>query len=236
MKIMISAMAAACMLSGGGASAQTATAQAPAPQAPAVPPPVAEVCAKAACRTALTDVVIRVDDARFRTIPVPQSPYLLDATSLLVFPGETLAIQFAVEGDKITGAKLLERLSPTMAAPLLLEKKVVANPEDAALRKVTPGDPKAELAGFPANVLLLSFGQQNGKPDTILKMQHNMGRNLKVDAIMAVFGPEGYVQRATSTCVLMPNVAGIEHWPHPMGPIILAKARLMPDSSDMSCS
>lgn len=238
MKQTILMMGVVGALLGSPALAQTPQAPSPQPsaQAAAAAAQAAKDCANAACRKALPAVVIRIDEARFRTIPVPQSPYVLDANALLIFPGETVAIQFAVEGDKIVGAKLLERLAPALAAPLLIEQKVAANPDDAALRKIPDGLPKAQLAAFPANVMLLSYGQSSGKPDTMLYMQHNLARNVKVDAIMALFGPEGYVQRSTSTCVLMPNVLGAEHWPQPLGPMILTKPRLLPDGADMSCS
>lgn len=233
MKRLTFALGAACLLWNGGALAQTPPSQAPAAQPPAS---VLEACAKAACRKALKDVVIRIDDTKFRTIPAPLSPYLLDPTSLLLFPGETVVIQFTVEGDAITGAKLLERLSPQLPAPLMLEGKIVANPDDADLRKAPGGMPKEMMATFPANVMVLSYGQVNGKPDTMLQMTHNLSRNIKFDAIMAVFGPEGYVQRSTTSCPVRPNVLGVEHWPHPIGPMILAKARLMPDGANMSCT
>jgi hypothetical protein len=80
------------------AALATAVTAAPGPQAgPARD--IAEVCAATTCRAGGFDAVVGVDAERFTTVPVSHSPFIVDGGTLLIFPGETVAVTFSIDGD-----------------------------------------------------------------------------------------------------------------------------------------
>jgi hypothetical protein len=90
----------------------------PAPDATAQPTAnnLDTLCAQIACRKGGYDAVVRVDSERYTTVPVSRSPYVVDDNSILIFPGETIAIQFTIENDQLTHPKMVERFAPKLPA------------------------------------------------------------------------------------------------------------------------
>ncbi|MBW8881539.1 MAG: hypothetical protein JF615_08990 [Asticcacaulis sp.] len=195
-------------------------------------------CAATACRQGGYSVAIRVDDKHYTTIPVTRSPYVLDDGTLLIFPGETLAFQVTLDGDKVTNVAFYKAFAPSFPASIAKDDGLSDNAGDAALPSLTGKDTKEKMAGLPANIVLLSYGQSDDIPGMLLVMEHNLPGTLKVDAVMAavVSGKTSYDVQPTSTCPIMEHIAGFEMWPNPIGPMMIKNLRLLPAGAEMTCT
>jgi hypothetical protein len=183
-------------------------------------------CATQACRKGGFSVALRVDDKTFTTIPVSHSPYVMPSGAILIFPGETIAVQFTLNGDKLTAPKFLKAYAPRLPAQVSKNGKL-SDPDTAGLSKDDAG-------ALPPNTVLLSYGQFKGQPGMVLEFEHNMPRNVKVDAIMAAIKTGGYDQKPASTCPVKPKLIGFETWQQPLGPMLLGNARFVADA-DGAC-
>jgi len=210
------------------------------PAAAADVPDIDAICAKTACRTGGYFAVVSVDAAHFIGVNVSRSPYLLEDGAILLFPGETLAVTFAVDGDTLGKPISAVRYAPHL--PLLIARtqgdKPAANPDDATLPVVLGKMPADEVASLPPNTLLISYGQfkPEGPAGMVLTLEHNLPHTLKLDAVITEISTAGYKQHASSTCPVLPKIWDNESWPYPLGPIILAKVRFQPDSGDIVCN
>ncbi len=106
-------------------------------------------CAVLACRPGGYETVIRLDAEHYTNIPVSLSPYVTEDGSILILPGETIAIQFAIDGDKIGPAKFLQAFAPEFPAQMQGEDKVIDNPADASLPKIPESLPPNTSSGEP---------------------------------------------------------------------------------------
>ncbi len=217
--------------------------QAPAPPKTPDQPPnavdVDKVCAERACRVGGYEAVLGTDKDHYTTIPVTRSPYLPDDSSVLIFPGETIAVQFAVDGDKLGSPVSVKRYAPHFPAFISRSGGVPeVNSEDATFPQVKADLPTIEVAALPPNTLLLSYGQFKPKGETgmVLTLEHNLPHTVKLDVIIAEITPGAYKQHYTSSCPIMPKVWGNENWPNALGPIVLTKFRFLPDGgTTVSC-
>ncbi len=191
-------------------------------------PDLDTVCAQSGCRDGGFDIAIAVDSSRYTTIPVTRSPYVPDATSVLIFPGETIAVQFTPEGDKLTNPKFIGRYAPAMAAAVASGGEVSANPADAKWPKLKGELAREQMADLPPNTLVISYGQLDPRSGgMMLKTEHNFARPLKFTAVLAVIGQGKYVQHATSTCAVLPGMFGMESWADLLGPLVLTDFRFL---------
>jgi hypothetical protein len=203
-------------------------------------PDLDAVCAKTACRAGGYFALVSVDASHFVGVQVGRSPYLLENGSLLVFPGETLAVTFALDGDTLKPTAV-KRYAPHLPLPIARAEndKPQSNPDDDALPTVSGKLPADEVANLPPNTLLVSYGQYKpqGESSMILTLDHNLSHTLKFDTIIAEMpsGGSGYSQHYTSTCPVQAKVWDNESWPIPLGPIILTRFRLQPDSPTIVC-
>jgi hypothetical protein len=212
-------------------------------------PSIDEVCAKTACRKGGFEVAVRVDAQHFSTVPVTRSPYVLDDGGILIFPGETLMFQLAVDGEKLGRPTFVKALAPEIPAKIATDEKVVVNPDDASLSPLPQKSGDTDYAALPPDTIVISYGdmsdfyEKGDKPDKmatepgkILIVSSNLSRPFKYDATMFVIkiGKGGYAQSHTSTCTVMPHAGGSEMWPDPMGPMILENFRFVSDS-DKTC-
>lgn len=201
-------------------------------------PDAEKVCAERTCRAGGYDAVIGVDADHYTQIPVTHSPYILDDGSVLVFPGETVAVQFSVDGDKLGPPISARRYAAHL--PVLIERSggaPMTNPEDATLPIVNAKLPADEVANLLPNTLLVSYGQSKEKGATGMRLivEHNLPQTIKLDAIVAEISSGSYHQHYTSTCPIMPKMWGDEMWPNALGPLILRKFRFQPTSESFSC-
>lgn len=191
-------------------------------------PDLDTVCAQSGCRTGGFDIAIAVDAQRYTTIPVSRSPYVPDDKSVLIFPGETIAIQFTPDGDSLTHPKFIGRYAPEMAAQIESGDVLSANPDDAKLPKLKGEIARDQMADMPPNTLLISYGQLDPHSGgMMLKTEHNFARPLKFTAILAIIRKGTYEQRPTSTCAVLPGIFGTEMWPDLLGPLVLTDLRLI---------
>jgi len=204
------------------------------------PPDIATVCANTACRTGGYDAVVGVDAEHYTTIPVTHSPYLLDDGSVLIFPGETIAVQFAVDGDKIGKPLSAKRYAPHLPLQVVISGGApTSNPENDGLPIVTAKMPADEVALLGPNTLLLSYGQlkERGSTGMALIIEHNLAHTMKLDAIVAELAVGKYKQHYTSTCPIMPKMWGYESWPNALGPLVLGNFRFLPDGgTSLTCN
>jgi hypothetical protein len=196
-------------------------------------PDIAKVCAAQSCRDGGYEAVVAVDAEHYTTIPVSHSPYVLEDGSLLVFPGETLAVQFARDGDNLGAIVSVRRMAPRYPAQIANPGASPAvNPADAALPALPGGLPAEETAALPPDTLLVSYGQMDpkGLAGMQLQLEHNFTRALKLTAILNQVRPGTYNTHATSTCTVMPRMFDQESWPDVLGPIILGRFRFQDDT------
>ncbi|ESQ80419.1 hypothetical protein [Asticcacaulis sp. YBE204] len=193
---------------------------------------IEKLCATTTCRTGGIDIVLRVDEQSFTVIPVGRSPYIMEDGAILIYPGETIAIQYTVAEGKLTAPKVQTIYAPLYPMKLTKDDKVVANGADKTLPPVIREKEKAIL---PPNTVLFSYGQVDGSRDMMLKIESGLPETLKFDLIMATVAKGGgYRFQPTSSCPVQ-KVPLYEHWPHPIGPIILKNARLLASNADMVC-
>jgi hypothetical protein len=203
-------------------------------------PDLDAICAKTACRTGGYYAIVSVDATHFVGVQVGRSPYLLENGSLLVFPGETLAVTFAVDGESLKPVSV-RRYAPHLPLPIAKAsgEKPSTNADDAALPVVSGKLPADEVAGLPPNTLLVSYGQYKpqGESGMTLTLDHNLPHTLKFDAIIAELpqGSSAYSQHYTSTCPVQAKIWGNESWLTPLGPIILTRFRFQADGPTIVC-
>ncbi|HUO93442.1 MAG TPA: hypothetical protein VMU22_10995 [Rhizomicrobium sp.] len=205
-----------------------------------VPPPdVEKVCAARACRAGGYEAVVFVDAERYTTIPVSHSPYILDDGSVLVFPGETIAVQFSPNGDTLGAPVAVKRYAPHLPALIVKEDGAQPedNPDDATLPVIKENLPADEAAKLPPNSLLISYGQLKkiGDHGMELIVEQNLPQTIKLGAVVAELAPGGYKQHYTSTCPIMPKMSGNEMWPNALGPIVLGKFHFLAAGNSFSC-
>jgi hypothetical protein len=202
------------------------------------PPNLDEVCARTACRTGGYRAVVGVDATQFREVQVNRSPYILENGAILLFPGETVAVTFAVDGDTLGRPVSATRMAPGL--PLMIadkDNKPVPNPDDAALPAVNGKLPADQVATLSPNTILISYGQLQrlGGSGMQLTSEHNLAHMVKFDAIVAEFAGDSYRQHPTSSCPVMPKIVGMENWPNPLGPIVLTRFRFVEQGNSMVC-
>jgi hypothetical protein len=202
----------------------------------AAAPDIEAVCAATACRAGGYETVLRLDDKHFTTVPVTKSPYILDDGSLLLFPGESLAIQFDIENDQPVRPRFVRRFAPKFPMQIEKDGKPVANPSDNGLPAVPMDEHKVLFDTLPPNTVVLSYGQLDGKPDMMLTIDHSLPKRFKVAAVMQVPDGKSYDSRATTSCPIQPHLTLFEHWPHRIGPMILKAPRLLSDTEDAACT
>jgi len=223
MKTLISIAAAAAMAAGGPALAQTG------------PAPADSICQTTACRPGGIDVVVRVDKDHYQTVPVKPAPYVLPEGQILIFPGETIAIQFTRAGDTLSAPVFYRRFAPQFPAQIETGGKVADDPANTGLPAITGDMSKDKMADLPPNTLLLSYGQVDGQPGMMLTIDHNFPKALKLDATMFLIGKGRYDQRPTSTCPIQAGLSSFETWPHPIGPLTLQSFRLLQPGDKITC-
>jgi hypothetical protein len=215
-------------------AAGVATADEPSPI-----PDVDKVCAQHACRAGGYEAVVFVDGEHYTTIPVTHSPYILDDGSVLVFPGETIAVQFAPSGDKLGPPISVQRYAAHLPALIVVKAdgQPDANPDDATLPSIRENAPADEVAKLPPNTLLIAYGQfkKTGDKGMALIVEHNLTQTIKLDAIVAEISPGKYKQHYTSTCPIMPKMWGNENWPNALGPLVLKNFRFQATGNVFSC-
>jgi hypothetical protein len=204
--------------------------------APPPKPGADAICAAAACRKGGFDVALRTDSTHFTPIPVTHSPYVLPDGAILIFPGETVAIQFAVEDGKVGRGTFVRAFAPRYPMQITRDGQTAANPDDAALPVLKEGGPKDELAGLPPNTVVVSYGQRSGGIDMTLMMEQNMPAALKFDLTVTLPESGDYRQHAATSCPVGSNMMDDEGWGQPLGPILIANPRLLEPSATISCN
>jgi hypothetical protein len=209
------------------------------------------ICATTLCRTAPYRVDILAKDGanRYRITFDPQ-PYVVDG-AITILPGETLIFHVTETAD---GLGIPVFVSARIdAAPTKLPSDFAQDPTTGVqhdpktgenvywLKAGSPnlegGTAEEHLKDAPPGTLILSYHQAVGRPDMVLRLEHNLSKPLKYDALMVALTPEDAGDpTATSTCPVAPKVAGLETWPYPLGALTLRNFRFMNMSSGFNCT
>jgi hypothetical protein len=199
-------------------------------QAPATPPAdraaaeasfaeaLAAQCAKVACRKAVRPVILRMGDGSSFQIATRPLPYFDERGTLILFPGEAVALTFAEDDEKLE--------HPMMSA--------ITDP-------VGPVELPAQES---KRIISFTFLQADGKPDMMLGVSNTTKAMLKYD--MAGFLPDVVNNNAkgghVSTCALPPPPDGankpslaLEHWPQPMVMVMITNIRALLPGALRSC-
>ncbi len=191
------------------------------------------LCATTACRKGGYEVVVRYDAQRYQTVPVSRSPYVTPDGRIIIFPGETIAVQFTVDGDTLSAPKFIGQyaMSKSFAMQVEVNGKTIANPLDSTLPVLSQG---AEGGGeLPPNTLLITYGQPPGEPGMMMALTSNMPRLLKLNAELSLIRKGGYDWQRTSTCPI--HLTSFESWPSAQGPMFLSNFRFLPKDAKMVC-
>lgn len=183
------------------------------------------VCKRLACRTGGFEVAVAVDADHVTTVAVTHSPYVTPDGAVLIFPGETIAVQFAPGEGILPSPKFLSAYAPEFPAQHKDEGGFV----DAAdsLPSLPSGKlPSNVLSQMPPGTLVVSYGQYKGGPGMLLNLEQNFSGTMKLDAFVSEISSGEYKWHYATTCPLMPSLMDLESWHQPLGPILLQRFRL----------
>jgi hypothetical protein len=179
---------------------------------------LAEACARSVCRTESREVRLRMPDGGGIGFDTRLLPYA-DGGDVVLYPGDSVKFRFVVRG----------------AAPLTGPEFVELDPADAGV--LGRHDPAAETEARTRSrteavegTITFSFSQRDGEPDMTLNARSAFPITLKYDAVMFVPAQDGMRPQDTSSCPIFSGISGIEHWPHPIGMIVLTNFRIQPQN------
>lgn len=209
----------------------------------AAKPNLTEICAKRACRSGGFNLALFVDETHLMDIPVNASPYITNDDAILIFPGETFAVTYTVDGRALSAPRFYQSYAPELPASIDHARDgsesgaLVDNPDNAKLPPLPQKDGNTDYSALPPNTVVVSYGQPDHSGAMHLMIWNNLHGVLKIDADMMVVTPgkAGYKEAPTSTCPVMPQTGDFEMWPEPLGPIFLSNAHLLADGEDMAC-
>jgi len=186
-------------------------------------------------------------------VAVPASPYVAADGTITIYPEETLVFRAAGPPDgPLTLVFVREGVSqapkniPPSDASFQGDAKttVVHDPKTgenvygiyAGSRFIEGGTAEEHLKGEPEGTVIVSYHQAVGRPDMVLRVDHNLPGMLKYDAFMERLSPSGpTAAEATSTCPVHTVVAGQETWPYPLGAISMRNFRLLKEDAPFNC-
>ena len=171
-------------------------------------------CDRLVCRKASKDVALRTRDGKTVALATELYPYLDDQGAMVIYPGESIGLFMPAKGD-VFGAPVLANVSGP--------------------------DGPVDLGSRPAANLLFAFQQLDGKLDMLLTIGNKTDLVVKVDATMFVPVSGGWRAIHTSTCPVDPPQGslkvfqGLEHWPHPVGMLVIRNIRALPKGTAQTC-
>jgi hypothetical protein len=204
------------------------------------------------CRTG-GKVTLQSNAGQSVQFDVPSGPYVAADGTITIYPEETLVFRAAGASDGLQ-ALVFVRLGAS-AAPKNVppgdssfqgdaRTSVVHDPKTGEnVYEVREGSPFAEggtaeehLKGEPEGTVIVSYHQAVGRPDMVLRVEHNLPGMLKYDAFMERLSPRGAAAaEATSTCPVRSLLVGQETWPYPLGAISMRNFRLLKENAPFSC-
>jgi hypothetical protein len=186
-------------------------------------------------------------------ITFPPQPYVQDG-AIVILPGETLIFRIAVTGDSLGPPVFVgARADPPPAKVLPSDTSFQGNAKTTVQHdpktgenyyQAYKGSPYIEggtaaehLKDAPPGTLIVSYHQAAGHPDMILRVEHNLPKPVKYDAVITRPAANSLASGTpTSTCPVRPLVAGMESWPYPLGAVALRNLRFMDISNGFSCT
>jgi len=217
------------------------------------PKPTAQ-CLDSACRTYQLRVKLDAGNGGQYEAAFDPVPYVSSGV-VQIFPGETLVFHFASSSDSDPGlptfvkqesADPISRVPPSDNSFEGDSKTTVQHDPKSGENYyvIRPGSPfvptetaAQHLKDEPVGTLILSYYQVAGKPDMILRIEHNFPKPLRFDTAIDRLTPNGGTGlRSTSTCPAQPNLADMETWPYPIGMIAIKNFRFVDTSAGFSCN
>jgi len=196
-----------------------------------------DVCARTACRAGGFDVAVGVDATHYTDVPVNRSPFVTPDGEILIFPGETVAVQFTITADALSAPRFLKQYQTPKDLALKVDtgSKLIDDPLNASLPPLPRKDGEIDMAAFPPDTLLISYGQSSGRLGMMMDLRSNLTRTLKLDAEMSLIKKDAYEWHYTSTCPLRPGAGSYENWPSERGPMLLSHFRFLAEGAKTTC-
>ena len=195
------------------------------------------ICAKTACRAGGYEVAVGVDAAHYTNVPVSRSPYVTEDGEILIFPGETLALQFAINGDTLSAPRFIARYATPKDLALKVDTglKLVDDPLNSRSPPLPEKGGDTDMSAFPPNTLLISYGQLADHIGMAMDLETNVLRPLKLDTEMSLIKNGAYEWHYTSTCPITSGHSSYESWPSERGPMKLSHFRFIPETVKVTC-
>lgn len=210
------------------------------------------ICALTQCRSSSELVFLRANDGGQYEAVFDPVPYVWDG-AITIFPGEALIFRFSGTSENPgtpTFVRVIVGITPKNVPPSDMSfqgdqnTEVQHDPKTGenvyVIKKGSQfdegGTAEEHLKGEPPGTFILYYEQAEGRPDMVLRTEHNLPRTLKFDTTIDRLAPEGSRgSEPTSTCSVHPLLAGMETWPYPIGAITLRNFRFMPTESGFNC-
>ncbi len=178
------------------------------------------VCEKVVCRKAAHDITLRLPETEnLFKVKSALYPYLDQQGTVILYPGDIIAIAIDKNGDALGEARLL-------------------HVEDAAGPVDVGGPPQPDTGAGT-----LSFNLQQNKDDAgmTLVVTNTIDATIKYTAQIFVPTSKGMQSGRTSICPLSPpqkpaaSFTGHEAWPYPIAMAVITNIHALPKGSPMSC-
>ena len=197
---------------------------------------VETLCKERACRTGGYDVVVHIGKDRYTSIAVTHSPYVMEDGGILLFPGEAILIQFAIEENKVSHPNFVKRLASEFISQIPHDHgQFIDNPENSNLTSFVNTKTGEIAQPFPPNSVFLSYGQMKDSDTMILHTRSNFEHDIRYDAYIELVKPDKYEEHISSTCPIRAKLTTWESWAPPLGPIILDNFRYIINGDDGAC-
>lgn len=182
---------------------------------------LAALCAKVPCRKESRQIEIRADAQHGFRYTNQQLPYVDPDGTIILYPGETITVSLAADGDKLAVPKIVSVSDSTGAVDL--------------------GD-AANKSAVPETTMTFAFSQIPGKPDMILFATNRTKLMLKYSAIIMTPSEQGLKASRTTICPVLPSndpklgFTGTESWQQGIGMLIVTNLHILPSDGSTACN
>lgn len=174
---------------------------------------LAEACARSTCRTESKELRLKSTTGGEWGIKTQLFPYA-DNGQIVLYPGETIAVEFSADGKAMDKPHFLRLIDP--AAPMTS----------------SPSNPSAPDRA----IMTFEFKQTDGKPDMMLSIKSTLGFVIKYDAHMFVPTKNGTQSIYTSSCPIIAKGGAFETWPQEIAMIVLHDFRVVSERDGVACN
>jgi len=172
---------------------------------------LAEACARSTCRTESRELRLKATVGGEWGVKTQLYPYA-DNGQIVLYPGETIEVEFAADGKAMDKPRFLRVVEPGA------------------------GQSAANTKSADAATMRFEFKQTDNKPDMTLIINSALGFLIKYDAYMFVPTKDGMRSIYTSSCPIIRRGSAYETWPHEIAMIVLSNFRVVSDRDGVTCN